>query len=140
MTRLLDSVTVYSDGGSRGNPGPSAIGVLVYSPSGNPLAQVGELIGNGTNNQAEYAALLKGLGIASRFTKGEVHCHSDSELLVKQLSGKYKVKNSVIKETFKKVKEAEKSFKKVTYKHVKRDNPKIKLADLMVNRALDERG
>jgi ribonuclease HI len=139
MPELLDSVAVYTDGGSRGNPGPSAIGVLVYSGSGNPLAQVGEFIGKGTNNQAEYAALLRGLRIASRFTKGEVRCHSDSQLLVRQMKGQYKTKNPGLKKALLEIKDAERGFRKVTYTHVRRENPHIRLADMLVNRALDSR-
>lgn len=137
---ILDKVLVYTDGGSRGNPGPSAIGVLVYSPEGNILANFRECIGDTTNNQAEYAAVARGLAIASRFTRGEVHCHSDSELMVKQLTGAYKAKNPGIRTALAMVREAEKSFKKVRYSHHPRTNPKIRLADELVNRALDEKG
>ena len=139
MSNLLDRVDVFTDGGSRGNPGHAAIGVIIFSPSGSVLAQVGEYIGKTTNNQAEYAALTKGLAIASRFTRNEVRCHSDSELVVKQLSGSYRVKNPGIKVATKLVREAEKSFSKVSYTHHPRTSPNIKLADELVNRALDER-
>ena len=136
---LLEYVNVYTDGGARGNPGHAAIGVLVLSPSGNPLAQFREYIGETTNNQAEYAALTKGLAIASRFTNGEVRCHSDSELMVKQLKGQYKVKNPGIRTAMKLVKEAAKGYRKVTFTHHNRTNENIKRADAMVNLALDEK-
>lgn len=136
---LLDHVDVFTDGGSRGNPGPAAIGVIVLSPSGSQLAQYRECIGDTTNNQAEYSALVRGLAIASRFTNKEVRCHSDSELMVKQLKGSYKVKNPGIATATKLVREAEKPFKKVIYSHHPRTNPNIKKADALVNLALDER-
>ena len=134
---MLEHVDVFTDGGARGNPGPAAIGVLVFSPEGGLLANFRECIGETTNNQAEYAAATKGLAIASRFTRGKVVCHSDSELMIMQLSGKYKVKNPGLRTAMKLVREAEKAFSEVVYKHHPRTNPRIKLADQLVNRALD---
>ena len=138
-SKLLEKVSVYTDGGSRGNPGPAAIGVLVLSPSGGVLAQFREYIGETTNNQAEYAAMTKGLAIASRFTSGEVSCHSDSELMIKQIQGSYKVKNPGIRVAMKLIREAEKPFRKISYTHHPRTNPNIKKADTLVNLALDEK-
>jgi ribonuclease HI len=140
MAELLESVSVYTDGGSRGNPGPSAIGVLVYSQSGHLLADFREQIGESTNNRAEYSAVLKGLQIASRFTNGDVSCHSDSSLMVNQLSGSFRTKNPGLRDMVRKVREAEKAFRKVVYRHDPRTSPRIKLADTLVNRALDESG
>ncbi len=138
MGQELDSVSTYSDGGSRGNPGPSAIGVIVYSPDGKLIANHRGYIGGATNNQAEYAAVLKALELAREFTKGAVSCYSDSMLLVNQLSGRFKVKNPGIREAIMKVKRTEKAFATVTYTHLPRTDPKMKLADALVNRALDE--
>jgi ribonuclease HI len=135
----LEKVIVYTDGGSRGNPGPSAIGILIYSPGGKLLQDHRESIGKATNNQAEYRAVLKALGLATRFTKGGVSCHSDSRLLVNQLSGRFKVKNSGIRELLQAVRRAEKAFSGVSYTYLPRTDPKMKLADTLVNRALDER-
>ena len=131
-------VLLYTDGGSRGNPGPSAIGILIYSQHGILLANHKEYIGQATNNQAEYAAVLKGLGIAREFTMGEVFCHSDSKLMVSQLSGDYAIKEPKLKEAFQRVKEAEKPFGMVRYIHLPRTAPRIKLADSLVNRVLDK--
>ena len=134
----LEGVSVYTDGGSRGNPGPSAIGILIYSPAGRLLRDHREFIGKTTNTQAEYRAVLKALELARGFTKGEVSCHSDSKLLVNQLSGRFKVKNKGIKEILGKVREAEKAFSRVAYTYLPRTDPRIRLADTLVNRALDE--
>lgn len=133
---LLERVLVYSDGGSRGNPGPSAIGILIYSPEGKLLKDYREYIGKATNNQAEYAAVLKAIELASEFTREEVSCHSDSRLLVNQLSGRFKVKNKAIKEALEKVREAEKAFSGVTYSYLPRTDPRMRLADQLVNKAL----
>ncbi len=135
---LLERVLAYTDGGSRGNPGPSAIGILIYSPGGRLLRDHREFIGRATNNQAEYRAVLRALELARGFTRGEVSCHSDSRLLVNQLSGRFKIKNKGIKEIVEKVRETEKAFSRVAYTHVPRTDPRIRLADALVNRALDE--
>lgn len=139
MKVLLKKVSVYTDGGSRGNPGPAAIGILIYSPAGRRLKDHREFIGRATNNQAEYRAVLKALELAGEFTSGRVSCHSDSQLLVNQLSGRFKIRNKGIKEILAMVRKAEKAFEGVGYTHLPRGNPKIRLADALVNRALDER-
>jgi ribonuclease HI len=131
-------VMVYTDGGSRGNPGPSAIGILIYTQDGKLLNNHREYIGITTNNQAEYAAVLKGLELSAQFTRSEVYCHSDSKLMVSQLSGTFRVKNSGLQEALSKVKEAEKAFAAVAYVHLPRTDSRIRLADNLVNRALDE--
>ena len=132
-------VLLYTDGGSRGNPGPSAIGILLYSQEGMLLESHKEYIGHSTNNQAEYAAVLKGLGIAREFTQGgEVLCHSDSKLMVSQLSGTFRVKEPKLIESLRKVKESEREFSLVRYIHLSRTDPRIRLADALVNRVLDK--
>jgi ribonuclease HI len=133
---LLEKVFVYTDGGSRGNPGPSAIGILIYSPEGKFLKDYREYIGKATNNQAEYAAVLKALEMASDYTKEIVTCYSDSNLLVNQLSGRFKAKNKTIKEALEKVREAERIFSRVTYTYLPRTDPRMRLADKLVNMAL----
>jgi ribonuclease HI len=137
MVLQYDKVMIYTDGGSRGNPGPSAIGILIYTHDGKNLEDHREFIGEATNNQAEYSAVLKALDLARQFTKSEVYLFSDSQLLVNQLSGDYKVKNPALKEFKDKVKEAEKSFVMVSYIYVTRREPRLKLADMLVNKALD---
>jgi len=129
---------VYIDGASRGNPGPSGIGVVVLDEEGKVLLEHYEFLGSGyTNNQAEYAALIKALEICSTiFPKGVVHVFSDSELLVKQLTGRYKVRSQGLKELFRSAKEMERSFSRVCYHHVSRELNKR--ADELANKAIDE--
>src|SRR4030043_1377675 len=104
-----------SDGGARGNPGPGAIGVIVRE-EGKILskysAHIGKLV---TNNIAEYEALIKALELASKYTKDEITCVLDSELVVKQLLGKYKVKNEALRKLFCKVQELQENFKRIKY-------------------------
>jgi ribonuclease HI len=133
-------VLIFTDGGSRSNPGPAAIGVLILDEKSKFLAEAGEYVGIATNNEAEYLAVIRGLGLASKFTKEEVSLTCDSQLVASQLSGKYKIKEPRLRELAKKAREMEKAFRKVTYIHVKRDNPFIKRADKIVNETLDEVG
>ncbi|WXG41489.1 MAG: ribonuclease HI family protein [Candidatus Freyarchaeum deiterrae] len=130
---------VYSDGGSRGNPGPSAIGFVVCDGKGKVLTSYGEYVGTHTNNQSEYLALIKALEQAITHSKGRVHCFLDSELVVKQLNGEYEVRDSDLNTLFSKVKGLEKKFKSVKYSHAPRNTGKLSVADGLVNKALDSK-
>ena len=129
---------VYVDGASRGNPGPAGIGIVVSDSEGKILREHYEFIGSHyTNNQAEYMALIKALDLcSSMFPKGILHVFSDSELLVKQLTGLYKVRSPNLKKLFREVKRKEKMFSKVFYHHISREN-NIK-ADRLASKAIDE--
>jgi dinuclear metal center YbgI/SA1388 family protein len=129
-------VTLWIDGGSRGNPGPSAIGVVLKAEGGYLLEEIGRTIGNGTNNVAEYTALLEGLDLASRHGAREVQVLSDSELLVKQMRGEYKVKNEGLKALFAEAKLRTTTFQRVELRHVPREENTR--ADALANEALDE--
>lgn len=132
-TKELD---IYTDGGSRGNPGPAGIGVVLYNSDGLAVEKVSEFIGEATNNQAEYNALIVGLQEAQNFKAKSVHCYLDSELVVKQLKGQYKVKNKNMKPLFTIVQGLIKNFESVKFSHVPRE--KNKEADRLVNEALDK--
>lgn len=136
----MPEIKIYTDGGSRGNPGPAAFALLVYDSRGKLLESHSEFIGTATNNVAEYRAILKALKMAKKHGNGEILCTMDSELAVMQLSGKYRIKKSHLKELYMMVKEEEKNFKKVTYAHVKRDNIHISCVDFMLNDILDKVG
>ncbi len=88
---------VNVDGGARGNPGPAAIGIVVRDGEGNVLQDLGETIGEATNNVAEYRALIRGIGLARDLGATELQIHGDSELVVKQMLGQYKVKHPDMK-------------------------------------------
>jgi len=128
---------VYSDGGSRGNPGPSAIGIVFYDENKNKIAEYKECIGHATNNQAEYKAIIKALELATAYCRKKIMCFLDSELVVKQLSGDYRIKNEQLREFFYILKDREKAFDEVIYNHTKRTNNYIQEADKLVNDALD---
>lgn len=128
-------VTIYTDGGARGNPGSAGIGVVIKKGT-ETVEEFGAFIGHATNNQAEYSALLAGLERARKHTDTELHCVLDSELVVKQLKGEYKVKSDQLKKLVHQVRAQEKHYRKVTYEHTLRAGNKR--ADELVNEALDQ--
>lgn len=124
-----------TDGGARGNPGPAAIGVVIRDESGNILNEFGKRIGVGTNNEAEYKALVYGLNALKKLDIDSCVCNLDSELVVKQLNGQYKVKEPRMRILYDEVKELAKGFVEINFVHVPRkDNSH---ADKLVNEALD---
>lgn len=131
----MSRVTVNVDGGARGNPGPAAIGVVVRDGGGEVLEEAGERIGEATNNVAEYKALLRGIELAAAHGASEVDLIGDSELVVRQVEGKYKVKNAGIKPLHAKVKRALREFDSWSIRHVKRAENAD--ADRLVNEAMD---
>ena len=128
-----------SDGGSRGNPGPGAIGIIIRK-EGKILTKYSAKIGKFvTNNISEYEALIKALELASKHTKNELTCILDSELVVKQLLGEYQVKNPKLLELFLKVQKLQENFNKIKYLHVSRWNKFQQIADELVNQELDKK-
>lgn len=132
----MEGLYLYTDGGARGNPGPAAIGIVLCNKAGEVLVEHKEYLGEGTNNIAEYTALIRALEIAKDFTK-VVHCVSDSELLVKQLNGTYQVKAAHLKELYARIQELKQDFSEVSFQHERRSHPRITHADRLVNEALD---
>ena len=124
-----------TDGGARGNPGPAAYGYVLETEDGTVLAAHGEAIGVATNNVAEYRALVEGLRKAVELQVDELEVVSDSELLVHQMRGDYKVKNEALRELWLDANDLERKLGKVTYTAVRREHNE--LADRLVNEALD---
>jgi ribonuclease HI len=131
----VGKLTVNVDGGARGNPGPAAIGVVVRNDDGAVVEAVGETIGRQTNNVAEYQALLRGLELASAHGATEVELIGDSELVVRQIEGRYKVKNEAMKGLHAEAKALLAKFDNWSIRHVKRAQNAD--ADRLVNEALD---
>ncbi|VVB82003.1 Ribonuclease HI [uncultured archaeon] len=128
-----------SDGGARGNPGPGAIGVIVRKDEA-ILTKYSGFIGKFiTNNVAEYEALIKALELASRYTDEELTCVLDSELVVKQLLGEYKVKNPNLLPLFLRVQKLQENFKKIKYVHVSREDKFQIIVDELLNEELDKK-
>jgi ribonuclease HI len=134
---MNETITVNFDGGSRGNPGPSGIGVVLSAQDGTPLLTLGKFIGAATNNVAEYMALIQGLEQAAKFGATKILVRGDSELIIKQMRGEYRVKNPALKDLYEKARELVQGFKSVKFEHNLRE--KNALADKLVNRAIDGR-
>ncbi len=126
---------LFTDGGARGNPGPAAFGYVLEAEDGTVLAAHGEKIGVATNNVAEYSALIAGLEKAAELHVGELEVVSDSELMVKQMRGEYRVKNEALRELFLRASELARQIGSVRYTAVRRAHNE--LADRLVNEALD---
>ena len=131
----MDKVVVNVDGGARGNPGPAAIGAVVRSADGEVLEEHGERIGTATNNVAEYRALLLGIERAAALGPNELELVGDSELIVRQVKGEYKVKDATLRELHAQVKGALGTFERWSIRHVRRERNAE--ADRLVNRVLD---
>ena len=127
--------TLWTDGGSRGNPGPAAFAYVLEADDGTILDARGEAIGVATNNVAEYRALVAGLGRAAAAGVSELEVVSDSELLVRQMQGAYRVKNRALQELFLDASQLARRIGKVRYRAVRREHNE--LADRLVNEALD---
>ena len=141
----MSTIFINTDGGSRGNPGPAGIGVAFYNEDGDEIHRYGEFIGEATNNQAEYQAIIKGLEIlkkskwykAKNGSSAKIICRLDSQLVVEQINGNYKVKNEEIKILKEKIDEIVMDMHiDKEFIHVPREENK--LADKMVNDVLDK--
>jgi ribonuclease HI len=131
-----DKLIVNVDGGARGNPGPAAIAAVARSPEGDVLEERRERIGVATNNVAEYRALLLGIELAAAHGASELELVGDSELIVRQVSGEYRVKDAVLRELNDRVQAALGGFDRWSIRHVRRDENAD--ADALVNAVLDE--
>ena len=123
------------DGGARGNPGPAAIAAVVTTPEGEPVESVGEAIGRATNNVAEYRALLLGIERARALGASELDLVGDSELVVKQVKGEYRVKDGGLRPLHAEVRRALEPFERWSIRHVRREQNAD--ADALVNETLD---
>jgi ribonuclease HI len=126
---------LYTDGGARGNPGPAAYGYVLEAEDGTVLAAQGEAIGIATNNVAEYRGLVAGLARAIELAVPELEVRSDSELMVKQMNGVYRVKNEALRALSLEAARLARQLGRVEYVHVLR--AQNELADRLVNEALD---
>ena len=129
-----------SDGGSRGNPGPGACAAIVRR-EGEILTKYSKFLGKFlTNNQAEYEGLIMALELASKITDGDIICVLDSELVVKQLMGEYKVKDKKLLPLFLKVQKLQENFKTIKYQHASRWDKFQRIADELLNDELNRMG
>ncbi len=138
----MSKMIIYTDGGARGNPGPAGIGVVILNDSNDIVREYCEYIGQATNNQAEYLAVVKAFDliraceIENNVSVESLEFFLDSELVVKQLNGEYRVKNKDLGALFVKIHNARAGYENVTFEHIPRE--KNKEADLLVNKAIDD--
>lgn len=137
----MENITIFTDGGARGNPGPAAIGFVIKDASGKNIKGYGEIIGETTNNEAEYCAVISALSKARALFGKEktkhmsVDVRMDSEFVVRQLNGKYKIEEERFFPLFIKIWNLKMDFRKISFAHVPRE--KNREADRLVNEALD---
>ncbi len=131
-------VRIYTDGASRGNPGEAGIGVAIYGQDNETLVELGEYIGVATNNVAEYTALIRGLQAAKKLGANKVEVYADSELMIKQMKGQYKVKNEGLQPLYQQARALFLEFASCTFTHVPRE--KNKRADALANQGIDNKG
>lgn len=133
----MSEIIIYSDGAARGNPGPAGAGAVLTSKTGKVLAEVSKYLGEMTNNQAEYRALLLALEEAQRHGATRLAIYADSELMVKQIRGEYKMKNAGLKPLHQEIMQHLRKIGPYTIEHVPRE--KNSHADDLANRAIDNR-
>ena len=131
------ALRIFTDGASRGNPGEAGIGVLVEDSSGNRLREIRRYLGKATNNQAEYTALLIGLQVCREMGAEDISVFADSELLVKQMKGEYKVKHPLLLPLYTEAKKLTSGLKKFRITHIPR--AKNAHADALANEAIDKK-
>jgi ribonuclease HI len=131
------NVVIFTDGAARGNPGPAAIGVVIQDEAGNTLAQISRRLGATTNNQAEYQAIISGLEKAISLGAKNVTIKSDSELVVNQINGRYKIKNTALRPLYQKVVRLAGSLESLSVSYIPREQNSE--ADALANKALDGR-
>lgn len=135
---MKETITINFDGGSRGNPGPAGIGVVLAAEDGIPLVTLGKFIGNATNNTAEYMALILGLREAQKLGAVKIVIRGDSELVIKQMRGEYRVKNPALKQLFDQAQTLVNRFESAEFEHNLRHHNS--LADRLANVAMDRKG
>jgi ribonuclease HI len=132
---MTERFTLYCDGASRGNPGPAALGAVLYDEAGEPVAEVSEAIGEATNNVAEYGALVAGLERAVALGVDRILVRLDSQLLVRQITGEYRVKAAGLKPLYRKVRWLLAKIDTIEIEHIPREENTV--ADGLANAALD---
>lgn len=137
----MEKIVIHTDGGARGNPGPAGIGAVITDIDGNVLKEISQYIGEQTNNYAEYEALIHALSVAremfgKKIYDMQISVYMDSELVVRQLTGAYRVKDPGLKQQFARVGQLAGTLKHISYNHVLRG--KNARADELVNDAIDK--
>jgi ribonuclease HI len=138
MGTANEVLLVYTDGAARGNPGPAAIAYAIFNPEGDCIEKDSKTIGARTNNQAEYEAMIWAIERVARHDPRRVLFHSDSEVMIRQIDGRYKIKNEGLRERHETLMKALNRLPSKSFKNLRRDDPRIQFVDELVNLVLDE--
>ena len=130
-----EPLTIFTDGAARGNPGPAGAGVYIEDAEGEVVSEDFAYLGEATNNVAEYRALLLGLERAQELGARKIEIRADSELMVRQLRGEYRVRNAALRKLFERARTLENAFEQIEYTHVRRERNRD--ADRLANHAID---
>jgi ribonuclease HI len=131
---------LYTDGGARGNPGPAAVAYAIFDSKGDLIEKGGQFLGTRTNNEAEYEALLWGIEKVRETSCVSLRVVSDSELMVKQINGEYRVKEDRLRRYADLVRANKRLFEFFEVVHARREDPRIEIVDALVNKVLEEKG
>lgn len=137
--KFIDEITLYVDGSSIGNPGQSAIGVVIYDQHWNEVERHKQAIGRSTCNQAEYEAVIIGLDLAAKHTRKKVICCLDSDLVEGQVTGRYRLKDTKLRNLFHEVKDKERAFEEVVYCKIRKKDQRLKIAHKIAHDAINGR-
>jgi ribonuclease HI len=135
--REISTLACYTDGASRGNPGPSACAYILVTSSGDVVEECAVPLNRGTNNEAEYRGLLAGLSAAERLGTARLEVFSDSELMIRQMAGTYRVSSPRLRPLYEEAQALIRHFREVTFQSVPREHPLIARADRLCNQVLD---
>ena len=138
MAKFRERILIYVDGASIGNPGPSGIGIIIYDEEGNETRREAKYIGEATNNEAEYRAVLEALNIAPALCTHHIEIYSDSELIIKQLNRQFRPKAKHLFKIHKEIRACENIFKSVEYVLVPRTNKRIEKADRLAAEVIEK--
>lgn len=136
MSKYIDKVKLYTDGSCKPNPGNGAIAYIILDDNDNILEQSSKPIGSSTNNKSEYSAIIEGLARCTAHTRGCVECHSDSELVIRQINSSYRIKKQDLLPFFDEVKKREKAFNEVIYIHTRDSNEWIRRVDALSKKCI----
>lgn len=136
-SNMKEKIEIYTDGASRGNPGPAAA-AFIFLHKGDILYKNALYLREATNNAAEYQAILNALKEAQKFTKGSIKLYSDSQLIVRQLNDVYRIKSKRLRPYYTKIQKVIKKFNQITFEHVTRTNKNIQKCDALANEILDK--
>jgi ribonuclease HI len=137
MGKFIERVKIYIDGCCKGNPGPSAVGIVIVDDEDNILREIGKHIEEGTNQEAEYRALIEAFEILPDICTLDIIIHSDSQLVIKQMNRQYRIHKKHLLKPYEKARQKKNIFRKVEYYHVPRNNKWIKKADKLASNALN---